>query len=412
VRKVGVLAVVLSLLMATHVAAASKGTEPAVSFQRFTLACGECSGVVASGGVLSLGGTLASGTYNDPFGASGIAYQSGTWTSAPFGNPFAFDELVASWNAATPDGTWIRVEMSGAGSGRTTKWYTLGIWASGDSTIHRTSVPLQGDANGFIAVDTFVRSKKAAALTSYQLRVTLYRSTGSTATPTVRFLGAMTSAASSYAIPSAHGGVVRTLDVPPLSQETHIGHFPEFDNGGEAWCSPTSTAMVLKYWGSGPTVAPFDHDDDGDIDADGEVDYAARYVFDYAYDGAGNWPYNTAYAATFPEMNGFVTRLRSLAEAERFIAAGIPLVASINGRLKGFDFGKTSGHLLVISGFDAAGNVVSDDPAALAGNSGVRRVYDRGDFEKVWLGGSAGIVYVIYRDGMGPPPPIGPNPNW
>ena len=108
----------------------------------------------------------------------------------------------------------------------------------------------------------------------------------------------MTSAASSYAIPSPGGGSVGPLAVPPLSQETHIDHFPEFNNGGEAWCSPTSTAMVLKKWGSGPTVAPFDHDGDGDIDADGEVDYAARYVFDYAYDGAGNWPYNTAYAAT------------------------------------------------------------------------------------------------------------------
>ena len=411
-RRVGVLAVVLSLLLATNVAAASKGTAPAVSFERFALACGDCSGVVASGGVLSLGGTLTSGTYDDPFGASGIAYQSGTWTSVPFSNPFAFDELVASWNAATPDGTWIRVEMAGSGSGRTTKWYTLGIWASGDTTIHRTSVPLQGDADGFIAIDTFIRSKKAAPLTSYQLRVTLYRTAASTATPTVRFVGAMTSAASSYSIPSAHGGVVRTLPVPPLSQETHVGHFPEFDNGGEAWCSPTSTAMVLKYWSSGPTVAPFDHDGDGDIDADGEVDYAARYVFDYNYDGAGNWPYNTAYAATFPGMNGFVTRLRSLAEAERFIAAGIPLVASINGRLKGFDFGKTSGHLLVISGFDDAGNVVSDDPAALAGNAGVRRTDDRGDCERVGLGGSAGIGSGSYRAGTTLPPTVGPTPNW
>jgi hypothetical protein len=409
-----VLALVLSLLLATHAAAASKGGAPAVSFERFTLACGNCSGVVASGGVLSLGGTLATGTYDDPFGASGIAYQSGTWTSASFANPFAFDELVASWNAATPEGTWIRVEMSGAGSGRATKWYTLGIWASGDTTIHRTSVPLQGDADGFIAIDTFVRSKKAAPLTSYQLRVTLYRTAGSTVTPAVRFLGAMTSAASSYSIPSAPGGALGPLAVPPYSQEDHVGHYPEFNNGGEAWCSPTSTAMVLGYWGSGPTsaqLAAFPLADDPDHN-DPWVDYATRYVFDYNYDGAGNWPYNTAYAATFPGMNGFVTRLRSLTEAERFIAAGIPLVASINGTLKGSDFGKTSGHLLVISGFEADGDVISDDPAAYAGNSGVRRVYDRANFEKVWLGGSAGIVYVIYRDGTTLPAHMGPNPNW
>ena len=40
------------------------------------------------------------------------------------------------------------------------------------------------------------------------------------------------------------------LDVPQFSQETHHGDYPEFDNGGEAWCSPTSTAMVVRFWGS------------------------------------------------------------------------------------------------------------------------------------------------------------------
>jgi hypothetical protein len=40
--------------------------------------------------------------------------------------------------------------------------------------------------------------------------------------------------------------------VPPFSQEIHIGHYPQWDNGGEAWCSATWTAMVLKYWRTGP----------------------------------------------------------------------------------------------------------------------------------------------------------------
>jgi len=39
-------------------------------------------------------------------------------------------------------------------------------------------------------------------------------------------------------------------------------------------------------------------------------------------------------------------------------------------------------------------------------------VYGRADFEKVWLEGSAGIVYVIYPDGVPLPSPEGPNPNW
>jgi len=306
--------------------------------------------------------------------------------------------------------------MQATGSGRTTKWYTLGIWASGDGTIHRTSVPAQGDADGFVAIDTFIRSKKAAPLRSYQLRVTLYRIAGSSLTPTVRFIGAMTSAASDYAIPSAPAGVVRDLAVPQLSQEVHRGHFPEYDNGGEAWCSPTSTAMVLDYWksqghsSSGPTALQLG-DFPGAAHVDGQVDYAARYVYDWNYQGAGNWPDNTAYAASFAGMNGFVTRLRSLAEAERFVANGIPLVASINGKLPGFLFRKTSGHLLVIRGFTATGDVITNDPAVFA-DSDAKVVYGRADFEKVWLEGSAGIVYVIYPDGVPLPSPEGPNPNW
>ena len=415
------LALTVAAIVIGSVPAAAKSSTgaPSASFARFVLSQGTHTGIAEGSAELTLSGTLATGTYTDPFPTGSphdVAYQSGEWISLPFTAPFDFDELVASWNAATPDGTWIKTEMQATGSGRTTKWYTLGIWASGDGTIHRTSVPAQGDADGFVAIDTFIRSKKAAPLRSYQLRVTLYRIAGSSLTPTVRFIGAMTSAASDYAIPSAPAGVVRDLAVPQLSQEIHRGHFPEYDNGGEAWCSPTSTAMVLDYWrsqghsSSGPTALQLG-DFPGAAHVDGQVDYAARYVYDWNYQGAGNWPDNTAYAASFAGMNGFVTRLRSLAEAERFVANGIPLVASINGKLPGFLFRKTSGHLLVIRGFTATGDVITNDPAVFA-DSDAKVVYGRADFEKVWLEGSAGIVYVIYPDGVPLPSPEGPNPNW
>jgi len=417
-RRSTTLMATLALIVAAIVAgsgpasAASKGGAPSASFERLDLSTGTYVGTAHGSGGLTLSGTLATGVYTDPFGYSAVPYESGTWTSPEVTNPFAFDELVASWNATTPEGTWIRVEMRGSGAGRTTKWYTLQVWASGDGTIHRTSVPAQGDADGFIAIDTFIRSKKAAELGSYELRVTLYRVTGSSQTPTVWFVGAMTSAASDFAIPSTFTGVAVDLPVPPLSQEVHAGHFLEYDGGGEAWCSPTSTAMVLDYWGSGPSAAQLDAWPQIIGHVDRQVDYAARYVYDWNYRGAGNWPNNTAYAATFAGMNGFVTRLRSLAEAERFIAAGIPLVASINGKLPGFLFKKTSGHLLVIRGFTETGDVISNDPAVFA-NADARKVYGRADFEQVWLGGSAGIVYVIYPSGVTLPPTVsGLPPNW
>ena len=169
--------------------------------------------------------------------------------------------------------------------------------------------------------------------------------------------------------------------------------------------------MVLAYWGTGPTpadiawVAP---------PVDAVVDHAARQVFDYAYDAAGNWPFNTAYAARFG-LVAFVTRLRSLTEAEAFVAAGIPLVASVSfheSELTGAGY-STGGHLLVIRGFTREGDVVVNDPAShlVADNAQVRAVYGRAELEAAWMRGSGGIVYVIHPRAV----PL-PNPpaqvNW
>ena len=138
------------------------------------------------------------------------------------------------------------------------------------------------------------------------------------------------------------------------------------------------------------------------------VDYAARMTFDHDYDGTGNWPFNTAYAAPLAGK-AFVTRLRDLREAERFIKAGIPLVASVtfgSGELDGAPISSTAGHLLVIAGFTTTGDVVVNDPAAST-RAGVRRTYDRAQFERAWLPTSGGLVYVI-RDAAHPLPPGSP----
>jgi peptidase C39-like protein len=383
---------------------------PAVSFARADLSRGQASGVTGTGPLVLAGSGLTSGSYDDPYGQSGIIYQSGSWTSDWIPVAFAFDELVASWNAETPPGTWIKVEIGARGAGRETKFFTTMIWASGDEDIHRASVAGQKDADGDLSVDTFKRAGGAAPLDSYRFRVTLYQRSGSTATPSVATLAAMVSVPFKYEIPSTFDGNPVQLQVPTLSQEEHKGEFPEYDGGGEAWCSPTSTAMVLGFHGAEPSsndVLVFpgpDYDEP-------HVAYAARYTYDWRYKGTGNWPANVAYASRFG-LDGFVTRLRSLGEAQRFIAASIPLVASVKGELPGFLFGQTNGHLLVIRGFDANGDVITNDPAANT-NDQVRKTYARADFERVWLAGSGGIVYVIYPHGKALPPNVpGLPPNW
>ncbi|HET9808194.1 MAG TPA: C39 family peptidase [Candidatus Limnocylindria bacterium] len=379
------------------------------SFARIALDAGGYDGVITKDLRLELGPSPGKGSYSDPYGRT-VSDERGTWVSDPVRTPFAFDELIASWRASTPNGTWIDVQMRASGASRTTKWYTLAVWSSGDDTIHRTTVKGQQDGDGRVNVDTFEKADGAPELTSYELRVTLHRAAGITATPSVSFLAAVVSRASQHTVPSAFGGVARDLDVPMLSQETHAGHYPEYDGGGEAWCSPTSTAMVLGFWKAGPSatdLAVFP----GNTHADGRVDHAARFTYDWSYSGAGNWPYNTAYAASYG-LDGFITRLRSLREAELFIEAGIPLVASISGVLPGFLFTSTNGHLLVIRGFAANGDVITNDPAVRA-NAQARKVYPRADFERIWLGGSTGTVYVIHPPAVRLPANVGNlPPNW
>ena len=407
--------VVLALPLAAQGAKTPAAYDPELRTLAFT--AGERSGTVLSGASLTLGSSgLGSFPYTDPHGAgegSGT-YDAGTWTSLWQTTAKPYTQAVASWIATTPAGTWVQIEFQArTADARETKWYVLGRWAYGDGDFHRTSLSGQGNADGFVAIDTFVAAKKAS-YAAYRVRLTLLRRAGTTATPTVDRVSVVVSDMRNVAwnAPSATtmtSDVV--LSVPEYSQEIHIGDYPQFDNGGEAWCSPTSTSMILGYWNRLTSAADYQYVlDEHPGHPEPWVDHAARYVYDYNYEGAGNWPYNVAYAGRFG-LTGAVTQLRSLAEAEQFIKAGVPLVISIafgSGKLDGFPFKSTNGHLLVIAGFEADGDVVANDPAALT-DAEVQRTYDRAQFEKAWQEATGGIVYLIHPVGHALPPSAG---NW
>jgi peptidase C39-like protein len=335
-------------------------------------------------------------------------YDYGTWTSPVFRPGFDATQLIASWNAQTPARTWLEVEAKGhTSTGVETTWYVMGRWASGDSDIQRTSVDGQSDDNASVDVDTLA-TKTGVTLRSYQLRVSLYREAGTRVTPTLSTLGAMTSnVPDRFDVKTTKPGVASGIElkVPEYAQNIHKGQFPQYGGGGEAWCSPTSTEMVAEYWGKKPTAQqmswiPSDY-------VDPAVVYAARNTYDYAYDGTGNWPFNTAYAASLG-LRGHITRLHDLNELEGYIARGIPVITSqsfLSSELDGAGYG-TSGHIMVVVGFTAAGDVIVNDPAS-SSDSRVRNVYKRDQFEKIWqrtkrytdtgsvAGGPGGVVYIV-----------------
>lgn len=354
--------------------------------------------------------------YDDPHAAEPAprTYEWAAWVAPAVTPGHRFTELVPSWNARTPGDSWVEVEARTSDDGiHWSRWWSLGSWAETDGEIHPTSVPGQGDETTAVSTDV-VAARSGVTWTAYQLRVSLMRRRGSTAEPTVSLLGAVASGPASSKGPGgpAVEGKARGVElaVPAYSQQLHRGQDPHLNSGGESWCSPTATSMVLGTWGLGPSG-----DELAWVDpsyADPVVNHAARHVFDHAYNGAGNWSFNTAYAARYgPEA--FVTRLRSLEEAELFVAAGIPLVASVSfkrDQLDGAGY-DTNGHLLVVTGFDDAGNVICNDPASheLPSNDEVRVVFDRGQFNRVWQDSSAGLVYVIRPADV--PLPAHPDPT-
>jgi hypothetical protein len=363
---------------------------------------------------LVLEGPTGRTDYTDPHTGATTTWEYGTWTSPVHLSRVPATEVIASWNARTPAGTWLQVELRGSYSDATrTPWFVMGRWAAGDSDIRRTSLDDQTDGKASIWTDTFSVDDASSGLrlNSYQLRLTLYRKPGTKLTPTVWRLGAMASdIPDRFTVPASTPGLVRELPVPRYSQNTHIGQYPEYDSGGEAWCSPTSSQMIIEYWGRKPT--PADLSWVNPAFADPQVCHAARFTFDYQYDGCGNWPFNAAYAATYKDMSAVVTRLSSLSDLETLIRAGIPAITSqsfLKGELTGAGYG-TSGHLMTVIGFTAGGDVIANDPASPS-NEAVRRVYKRAEWETIWLrtkrynasgkvvSGTGGVCYLYWPAG-------------
>ncbi|MBL1287301.1 peptidase C39 family protein [Streptomyces sp. For3] len=376
--------------------------------------CGSSAGTRAVAGRragLEISAPAGRTDYTDPHTGTTSTWEYATWTSPVHRLAVPATEVIASWNARAPKGTWIQIELrAGYADGTDTPWYVMGRWASGDTDIRRTSVDDQTDGRSTVWTDTLSLDDAASGLrlVSYRLRLTLHRTPGTRLTPTVHRVGAMGSdVPDRFTVPATAPGVARELAVPRYSQNVHVGEYPEYDNGGEAWCSPTSSQMIIEYWGRRPTAEDLSWVKPGI--ADPQVCHAARYTFDYQYDGCGNWPFNAAYAATYKDMNAVVTRLGSLTDVEKLIAAGIPVITSqsfLKEELTGAGYG-TSGHLMTVIGFTADGDVIANDPASPS-NDAVRRVYRRREWENIWLrtkrydangavrSGTGGVCYLYW----------------
>lgn len=123
--------------------------------------------------------------------------------------------------------------------------------------------------------------------------------------------------------------------------------------------------------------------------------------YDSVHEIWGNWPQcvQGAYSLGVP---GYLARFSDWSAVERLIADGQPLVISIRvdeeGGLAGAPYRTSDGHLLVLTGFDADGNVAVNDPAARNAEKG-RATYRRCDLEQAWMRATGGVAYVLLPRG-------------
>jgi hypothetical protein len=295
-------------------------------------------------------------------------------TSREINPEIAWNQLVVSWNADAPVGTFIKVEAAAIFSDRESRFYSVANWSPDNQKFPRVSFRNEKDDDGKMDTDTLILNKSAKAA---RIRITLGGE--GKARPELKFVGLSfcNTKIPTTTLPSnrlAWGNIIST---PEKSQNA----YPE----EQGWCSPTSLSMVLNRWGDTLKRPEMKLD----------VPEVAQAVYDKEWRGTGNWPFNTAFAGSFKGMRSYVTRFSDMSELEDWVAAGIPVIISAPWYMLEDGRGNTgSGHLTVCVGFAENGDVVINDPGTKVGAS-VRHVYKRANVLKAWAK-SHNTVYLVY----------------
>ena len=298
-----------------------------------------------------------------------------------------WNELIVSWNTGQSPESLLTIDVRGIFPDHSTKFYTLGRWASDGKNPLRGSVKDQLDADGEVLTDTLLLARPGAEV---EVRLTFSGSKDG-GIPRVKFIGISFANTKSepLALPPNKTAWGRLIDVPQRSQLS----YPD----GKAWCSPTGVSMVLSHWGNVLHRS----------ELNSSVPSTAKAVFDPNWPGTGNWPFNTAFAGSQPGMRGYVTRLGGVSEIEDWIAGGIPVVLSISySALKGIPKERTDGHIVVCVGFDASGNPIINDPGSLFE---MRKTFPRENLIKAWAT-SHNTAYLIHPESK--PVPKDPHGHW
>jgi len=164
---------------------------------------------------------------------------------------------------------------------------------------------------------------------------------------------------------------------PLLSlKSVHVNHVPKISQRvlrhphANCLCSPTSCSMLASYFNKKRINA---------------CKFADK-VFDFGLNVYGSWPFNVAalYNECYGKINVYTKRMNSFRDIHKKLINKIPVVVSVRGAIKGAQKKYSSGHLMVVVGWDAKGKkVICHDPAFYSDKNTFAR-YDINSFVRAW----------------------------
>ncbi|MEM1446423.1 MAG: C39 family peptidase [Planctomycetota bacterium] len=330
--------------------------------------------------------------------------KRGHWTSPVVTSREAgvpgLTEFLPSFNVDAPKGTGIRVlvrvwrgesETIGEDDELVTRderwvsgwspWLDLDGWGENRGTGRGSETRFAG---GKVSVD-WIELNSATPADAYQLRVELvsFDSTHQLDTPgpAVRLVQIVASSPIDGDALASHASreAIDPASVRPIDHA--VPYFRQSANGpalGPRTCSPTSTSMVLNFFG---------HSVDPRL--------VSEAIYDRRYFLFGNWPRAAAYASTYGHR-ATIERFRTWHDLEATLHAGSPVIASIRfkeGEFPSNRMKSTNGHLIVIRGLDDNGDAIVND-AAFDDGSGERVILKAEELARAWIG-KGGVGYVI-----------------
>lgn len=306
------------------------------------------------------------------------AEGSKEWTASPCKAPFAFDELIYSWQFDIPDNQGLRLYLKIAFEGNEeSPWLYAGYW--GDVPLIEETRTNPTFEHGHIAMDQLLLEKKA---TNWQFKVisegpedltvlpALHVITTDNAPDTVTARRFATQATQVYCPPVIY-------DLPLRLQRDSKG------NSMPDRCQSAAVASAMEFFGS---PLPLE-----------EIE---PLCWDPEYQYPGIWP-RTLGAAAEHGFTAYIDRFRDWQSVRTTLAEGKIILPSTNC-LKIYDQlvappydGGIGGHIIALNGVTDDGRVFVTDSYLSENKEGYLAQWLQIDFEKVWMDAKGGVGMVI-----------------